>query len=74
MFTMFSFSKLHVHADWFQKGNMPCHVTIHGNEAAFLTDLPRHLKAVNLPRLSPGFDTKDFVIKVGSYVIFYSSV
>ena len=53
---------------------MPCHVTIHGNEAASLTHLPRRLKAVNLPTLSPGFDTKDFVIKVGSYVIFYSSV
>ena len=43
---------------------MPCHVAIHGNEAVFLTSLPRCLKAVNLARLSPGFDTKDSVIKV----------
>ena len=43
---------------------MPCVVAIHGNEAVFIQDLPRRLKALKLAELSPGIDTKDFVIKV----------
>ena len=53
---------------------MPCQVAIHGNEAVFLTNLPRRLEAVDFARLSPGFDTKDFIIKVVMLTLLLSSV